>query len=133
MLKLHGAVDRADPKRDSYVITEDNYIEYLSVGDIGPQIPMTLRERMADSHFLFLGFDMRDWNLRVILNRIWGEQQLDLKSWAVEPAPDDAGGYEIEQTLWRHRGDIDLLYAPLGEYVGRLAAELPSPPVEVEP
>jgi len=132
VLKLHGAVDRTDPKRDSYVITEDNYIEYLSVGDIGPQIPMTLRERMADSHFLFLGFNMRDWNLRVMLNRIWGEQQLDLKSWAVQPAPDDAGAYEIEQTLWRHRGDIDLLYAPLNEYVGRLAAELPSPPTKVE-
>jgi len=132
VLKLHGAVDRTDPKRDSYVITEDNYIEYLSVGDIGPQIPMTLRERMADSHFLFLGYSMRDWNLRVILNRIWGAQQLDLKSWAVQLAPTDASAYEIEQTLWRHRGDVDLLYAPLNEYVGRLAAELPSLPVQAD-
>jgi class 3 adenylate cyclase len=133
VLKLHGAVDRVDPKRDSYVITEDNYIEYLSVGDIGPQIPMTLRERMADSHFLFLGYSMRDWNLRVILNRIWGEQQLDLKSWAVQMPPTDASAYEIEQTLWRHRGDVELLYALLNEYVGRLAAELPTLPVQVEP
>jgi class 3 adenylate cyclase len=132
VLKLHGAVDRADPKRDSYVITEDNYIEYLSVGDIGPQIPMTLRERMADSHLLFLGYSMRDWNLRVILNRIWGEQQLDLKSWAVQMPPTDASTYEIEQTLWRHRGDVDLLYAPLNEYVGRLTAELPAPATRVE-
>jgi class 3 adenylate cyclase len=132
VLKLHGAVDRTDPKRDSYVITEDNYIEYLSVGDIGPQIPMTLRERMADSHFLFLGYSMRDWNLRVILNRIWGEQQLDLKSWAVQTPPTDASTNEIEQTLWRHRGDVDLLYAPLNEYVGRLAAELPAPATRVE-
>jgi class 3 adenylate cyclase len=132
VLKLHGAVDRTDAKRDSYVITEDNYIDYLSVGDIGPQIPMTLRERMADSHFLFLGYSMRDWNLRVILNRIWGEQQLDLKSWAVQLAPTDAGGYEIEQTLWRHRGDVDLLYAPLAEYIGRLVAEIPTLPVEAD-
>jgi class 3 adenylate cyclase len=127
VLKLHGAVDRADAKRDSYVITEDNYIEYLSVGDIGAQIPMTLRERMADSHFLFLGYSMRDWNLRVILNRVWGEQQLDLKSWAVQLAPTDASTYEIERTLWRHRGDVDLLYASLSEYVDRLGAELGRP------
>ena len=68
----------------------------------------------------------------MILNRIWGEQQLDLKSWAVQAPPTDVSAYEIEQTLWRHRGDIDLLYAPLNEYVGRLAAELPSPPTKVE-
>ena len=29
ILKLHGAVDRLDAKGDSYVITEDNYIDYL--------------------------------------------------------------------------------------------------------
>jgi hypothetical protein len=132
VLKLHGAVDRSDPKRDSYVITEDNYIEYLSVGDIGAQIPITLREQMADSHFLFLGYSMRDWNLRVILNRIWGEQQLDLKSWAIQLAPSDASAYEIEQTLWRHRGDVDLLYMPLGDYVARLSAEVVGRPVQAE-
>ena len=30
ILKIHGAVDRADPSQDSYVITEDNYIDYLT-------------------------------------------------------------------------------------------------------
>ena len=29
ILKIHGAVDRGDPERDSYVITEDHYIDYL--------------------------------------------------------------------------------------------------------
>ena len=90
VLKLHGAVDRTNAKSDSYVITEDSYIDYLVGGDVGGQIPFALLERMADSHFLFLGYSMRDWNLRVILNRIWGAQQLDLKSWAVQRAPADA-------------------------------------------
>ena len=124
ILKLHGAVDRADPKGDSYVITEDDYIDYLSQGDIGGQIPMTLRERMADSHFLFLGYSMRDWNLRVILNRIWGAEELDLKSWAVQREPDDPIAKKIEETLWDDRGDVDLLYVPLREYVSRLSAEV---------
>ena len=119
ILKLHGAIDRTDANRDSYVITEDSYIDYLVGGDVGEQIPFTLRERMADSHFLFLGYSMRDWNLRVILNRIWGAQQLDLKSWAVQREPADAGR-EVEEALWRDRGDIELLYVPLDEYVGRL-------------
>ena len=30
ILKIHGAVDRARPDRDSYVITEDHYIDYLT-------------------------------------------------------------------------------------------------------
>jgi hypothetical protein len=120
VLKLHGAIDRADANRDSYVITEDSYIDYLVGGDVGEQIPVALRERMADSHFLFLGYSMRDWNLRVILNRIWGAQELDLKSWAVQRAPADAGAREVEEALWRDRGDIELLYVPLDEYVDRL-------------
>jgi len=124
ILKLHGAIDRADEDRDSYVITEDSYIDYLVGGDVGEQIPVALRERMADSHFLFLGYSMRDWNLRVILNRLWGAQQLDLKSWAVQREPADAGTREVEEALWRDRGDVDLLYVPLAEYVARLEAVL---------
>jgi hypothetical protein len=126
ILKLHGAIDRSDPKRDSYVVTEDGYIDYLATGDVGAQIPFSLRERMADSHFLFLGYSMRDWNLRVILKRIWGVQQLDLKSWAVQREPGDAGVRDIEEALWRDRGDVDLLYVPLKDYVERLDSELTS-------
>ena len=74
---------------------------------------------MADGHFLFLGYSMRDWNLRVILSRIWGAQQLDLKSWAVQREPADPRAREIEEALWRDRGDVDLLYVELGEYVER--------------
>lgn len=124
ILKLHGAVDRSSVKGDSYVITEDSYIDYLVGGDVGAQIPFSLLERMAESHFLFLGYSMHDWNLRVILNRIWGAQQLDLKSWAVQREPAHAGAREVEQALWRDRGDVDLLYAPLREYVGHLEREL---------
>jgi hypothetical protein len=124
VLKLHGAIDRSNASLDSYVITEDSYIDYLVGGDVGEQIPFSLRERMADSHFLFLGYSMHDWNLRVILNRIWGLQQLDLKSWAVQREPAAAGAREVEEALWRDRGDIDLLYVPLDEYTRRLADEL---------
>jgi hypothetical protein len=124
ILKLHGAVDRADPKGDSYVITEDDYIDYLAQGDVGAEIPITIRERMADSHFLFLGYSMRDWNLRVILSRLWGAQELDLTSWAVQLEPDDPTDRKIEEKFWSSRGDVELLYLPLKEYVATLAAEV---------
>ena len=35
ILKLHGAIDRRNFKQDSYVITEDSYIDYLVGGDLG--------------------------------------------------------------------------------------------------
>ncbi|HWT25048.1 MAG TPA: SIR2 family protein [Solirubrobacteraceae bacterium] len=121
ILKLHGAVDRLSSKNDSYVITEDHYIDYLARSDIRQQIPVTLREAMAESHFLFLGYSLRDWNLRVILHRIWGSATLDLKSWAIQVEQGNGQLSEIEQKLWARRGDVDLLYVPLDQYVDRLA------------
>jgi hypothetical protein len=125
VLKLHGAIDRANAGRDSYVVSEDSYIDYLAGRDVGEQIPFALRERMADSHFLFLGYSMRDWNLRVILNRIWGARQLDLKSWAVQREPRTAADREIEEVLWRDRGEVEPLFVELRDYVERIGAELP--------
>jgi len=131
ILKLHGAVDRADSARDSYVITEDNYIDYMVQSDISGQIPKTLREYMEDSHFLFLGYSMGDWNLRVILNRIWGAQQLDLKSWSVQKKHAKAQWNKIEQRLWSDRGNVDLLYVPLKQYVDGLGEQVFAPAATV--
>lgn len=123
ILKLHGAVDPDDESRDSFVITEDHYIDYLSRGDIAAAIPVKLKARMEQTHFLFLGYSMRDWNLRVILNRIWGARKLDLTSWAVQLRPQNDAKAEIEAELWRKRGnDVTPLYAPLQEYVANLEA-----------
>lgn len=124
ILKLHGAVNRADAHLDSYVITENNYIDYLSKGDISGQIPITLQEAMTESHFLFLGYSMRDWNLRVILNRIWGEAPLDVKSWAVSRPDPKPKANEIEQKLWADRGDVELFRVGLKEYVENLQREI---------
>jgi hypothetical protein len=124
ILKLHGAIDRHDPRHDSFVITEDNYIDYLARGDIQGHIPVTLREVMIESHFLFLGYSMRDWNLRVILNRMWGQAQLDVKSWAVQLPASERKENDIEQKLWADRGDVELLQLPLEEYVARLEEQL---------
>lgn len=111
ILKIHGAVNRADPERDSYVITEDHYIDYLTRTDISGLLPMTLTAKLKHSHFLFLGYSLRDWNLRVILHRIWGEQKLSYKSWAIQCEPS-----EIDQRFWVERG-VEMIDARLEEYV----------------
>ena len=62
------------------MITEDHYIDYLTKTDIGELLPAELLgQARRESHFLFLGYSMRDWNLRVILHRIWGQQALEVQ------------------------------------------------------
>lgn len=113
LLKLHGAVDRADPKGDSFVITEDHYIEYLAQTDVAKLVPATLMAAMQESHFLFLGYSLRDWNLRVILHRIWGELPFDeqFTSWAIQKDPS-----RLEERLWRRR-NVEILDVDLKSYV----------------
>jgi hypothetical protein len=118
ILKIHGAIDRHDPERDSYVITEDHYIDYLTHTDIANLVPVALAARLRRSHFLFLGYSMADWNLRVILHRIWGEQELNYKSWSIQLDPKP-----IEEGFWRKRG-VEILHAPLEDYIDALAAHL---------
>jgi hypothetical protein len=125
ILKLHGCLDRESASDDSYVITEDSYIEYLSGGDVGASIPIALWQRLTSTSLLFLGYSLRDWNLRVILNRIWGTRKLVGKSWAIQREPADPTASKIEQTLWETRENVELVYCALSEYVKELEARLP--------
>ena len=75
IVKIHGAVDgnRGDYEwNENYVVTEDHYIDYLSIKPITAVVPTQILAKLRRSHCLFLGYTMRDWNLRVFLKRIWG-------------------------------------------------------------
>ncbi len=116
ILKVHGAVRRRSESfaEDNYVITEDDYIEYLSQMNVEDLLPQAVAARLRNSHFLFLGYSLRDWNLRVMLHRIWGEQPLEFPSWAVQRSADD-----LEQAAWAKR-NVEILTLELGDYVQRL-------------
>ncbi|MGZ4356721.1 MAG: BTAD domain-containing putative transcriptional regulator [Gaiellaceae bacterium] len=116
ILKLHGQVDRG-PEREweSFVVTEDDYIDYLAQVDLTGAVPVSLAAKLRRSHFLFLGYTMADWNLRVILNRLWSDQPLSYRSWAVQPEP-----MPLEREFWRRR-DVEVHELPLEQYAGILA------------
>jgi DNA-binding SARP family transcriptional activator len=97
LLKLHGAVDPL-PEREweSFVITEDDYIDYLGRSELTAVVPVALAAKLRRSHFLFLGYEMADWNLRLILNRVWGERPVAYRSWAVQRSPS-----ALAQAFWR--------------------------------
>jgi hypothetical protein len=119
ILKLHGGIDRTPTRElESFVVTEDDYIDYLAYGDVGSAVPVALAAKLRRSHFLFLGYGMRDWNLRLVLGRIWGAEGVSYRSWAVQPDPKP-----LERQFWRAR-DIDLLEVPLEDYVAALGRYL---------
>jgi SIR2-like domain len=117
ILKIHGAVDRADETADSFVITEDHYIDYLVRENIA-KLPAYLMARMRTSHFLFLGYGMRDWNLRVILRHIWSEQTRHFASWAIQLHPG-----EIDKRFWDRHG-VEIVDARLEDWVDTMRETL---------
>jgi SIR2-like domain/TIR domain len=123
VVKLHGGGVDLGPGgphlRDNFVITEDDYIGYLTQSPVASLIPLQILNKIRDSHFLFLGYRMRDWTLRVFLQRIWGEQQVDARSWAVEEPGLDA----VEHELWDHFG-VRVVEQAAAEFLNELENEL---------
>jgi DNA-binding SARP family transcriptional activator len=114
VLKLHGRLDPAD----DVVVTEDDYISYLAHGDVGGAVPVGLAAKLRRSHFLFLGYGLREWSLRLVLDRMWGGDAPAYRSWAVVPE-----AQPLERQLWQAR-DVDLLELTLEEYGSGLARHL---------
>jgi SIR2-like domain len=120
--KIHGSVDPIHG--DSFVITEDHYIDYIARADIARLFPVTLAAKLRTSHFLFLGYSLRDWNLRVMLYRLWGEQEgKNFKSWAIQKSPD-----LIDRAAWDERG-VDILDIKVEDFVAAVEERLAEPQV----
>jgi DNA-binding SARP family transcriptional activator len=123
ILKLHGQVERSPARQwESFVVTEDDYIDYLAQTEVAAAVPVSLAAKLRRSHFLFLGYTMADWNLRVVLHRLWGDQPLSYHSWAVQPEPKP-----LEREFW-HRRDVDVFELPFDEYVEILGGYLAAQP-----
>jgi hypothetical protein len=113
ILKIHGAVH--DPwNRSSFVITEDHYLEYLARMVESSQIPSVLMEEMLYKRFLFLGYSLSDWNLRVLLNIITERRPFNDWSWAIMDNPkawdaDYWTEHKVRLTKWSLNDYIRLL------------------------
>jgi hypothetical protein len=97
VLKIHGAIDRTDPERDSFVITEDHYIDYLTKTDL-KRIPVMLAKTLRTTSFLFLGYSLSDWNMRAFMHRIWEQRNVARRAWSIQFDASD-----LEKTFWANR------------------------------
>ena len=122
IVKIHGAVDREQGPvswQDNYVITEDDYIGYLSDASIDAVVPSQIKNVLWYNHLLFLGYTMRDWNLRVFLQRMFTKREKST-SWAIQRDPD-----RLDERFWRRIG-VDLYGIPLADYLRELDGHLVS-------
>jgi len=135
--KMHGSVHRQKPDLDSYVITEEDYVDFLSGMTAQRAVPPLFMRHFRSRHFLFLGYGLQDWNLRVVLKNIknprfedekgternsaataplnrWND---DLRSWAIQYQPS-----ELEVALWDAR-QVKIYDVDINEFVKGLEDE----------
>lgn len=123
--KMHGSINRIVREDDSYVITEEDYVRFLG-GFSSKQsvlVPPLLAAMMKTRHFLFLGYRLRDWNLRVLLDMLsqFENNASRLQSWAIQYDPDI-----VEERIWE-RKSVNVFGLDLQRFVGDLAKVLGVP------
>jgi len=77
-----------------------------------------LAGKLKNSHLLFLGYGLRDWNMRVMLYRLWRQSKLLKKSWAIQLKPDP-----MDKTLWGKK-DVEIIDVKLDEFIDELSSQL---------
>ena len=128
LFKMHGSVDRGDRDNDSYLITEEDYVDYLG-RDQGRYVPPYIEELMRRKNFLFLGYSLEDWNVPVILRKLLesmpsgasGGKGEKVRFWAIV-----RGLSEAEQKVWQSQ-NLNVYQMDLLTFAERLAQELDRP------
>jgi hypothetical protein len=110
--KIHGSV-RPDAKWDSFVITEEDYIQFLS--RISNAVPAAFKRYFSARAFLFLGYSLRDWNMRVLLKQMKISAKV---SWAIYKDPS-----AVEEKIWHRRG-VDIYDVTLEDFIREMSHEI---------
>jgi len=122
--KMHGTIQHETDKWDSFVITEEDYVDFLSRMTNNAAVPSLFYEYFRTRSFLFLGYSLRDWNLRVVLknlDRYLGRKRgLDddedepLPSWSIQLYPS-----ELERKLWEKR-NVNIFDMTIDDFVAKM-------------
>jgi hypothetical protein len=140
--KMHGTAS-ARTAWNSFVITEEDYVRFLWRMTEKSAVPAHFMMHFRESAFLFLGYGLRDWNLRVMLENLHSSFRNDVKSdtrpgqgdpfgdylgkfaprkpeltaWAIQNRPSS-----LERTLWQSR-NIRIYDMALDDFIARVRAE----------
>lgn len=108
--KIHGSIGntRNRLRPGHFVITERDYEEIIAKGSY--LLPPALLERFDYRHFLFLGYSVRDWNIRVLLRKLLNETRHQT-SWAILAKSD-----EVAMRTWGRRS-LEVVTATIQEFL----------------
>jgi hypothetical protein len=124
IFKMHGTIQPDTDQWDGTVITESDYVDFLSRVGGKSAIPSVLSAHLRDRALLFLGFGLRDWASRTILRRMkWRSQDEDdeTPSWAIAST-----FTPMELLLWTKRS-VHPIEVDLDEFARGLQAQLTPP------
>jgi hypothetical protein len=114
---MHGSVNKRDATKDSYLITEEDYVDFLG-RDKGHYVPLYVEAKMRNKDFLFLGYSLRDWNIRVILRKLLKGTSTARRCWAIV-----SGKSQVEQQVWA-RQNFNIHSENLKDFAQKLDKEL---------
>lgn len=93
IIRTHGAVTAGDSPYESFVITEDDFLDLFQT-DVASLLPRTVAARLRESCVLFMGCNFRNWNLRGLLYRL---AKTKYRPWLIQP---QIRG--VEKEYWRN-------------------------------
>ena len=121
IVKLHGSCNReglADD--DSYVITEDDYIDYLVGVTPSQRLPIEVLRVFRDAALLFLGYSLiDDWDTRATLKALGTDKPM----WSVLREPTDPVRKQQDVHMWDSHL-IAPVYCELSDYAKLLEEKL---------
>lgn len=104
--KMHGSVHPDSDEWDGFVITEEDYINFLS--RMKSAVPGAFRTYFKSREFLYLGYGLQDWNFRVLLREVSSKDRV---SWAIKFEPT-----QFERKVWVRR-NVDVFDLKLEDFV----------------
>jgi hypothetical protein len=124
--KMHGSIDRQLGKWHSYVISEEDYIDFLSRMTTQTAVPAIFATHFRPRQFLFLGYSLSDWNFRVVLRNLDTPLPGHVMTAGAEPADEESRSWAIqyqpsrlEQKLWDAR-HVNIYNLDINEFTRRL-------------
>lgn len=117
IVRVHGATSLANPAHESFVITEDHYLELFQT-DVASLLPRTVMARLKESYLVFMGCNLRNWNLRGLLYRL---AKTKYRPWLIQPQIRPA-----DKEYWREL-NVHVMDLPFETFLLNLSTRLQNP------
>ncbi len=127
--------------KESLVLTEDDYFDYLIAAASNHLIPGLVERSLVDRSLLLLGFRLTDWSFRVLFRLIMSlpgrERLASYPHVAVQVDPehtdlaDAAGARRYLERYFGTAADIDVYWGSVEDFLEQLCRKLATLPVEI--